>query len=183
MKTIFGKIGFLGASPARIVRLGLLAAAISLSSKMATPASAQNLGAYVNPRPYVLQVGSLTNVQTAAPVYFTNFLNYSGFHRVGFWLTTVNTNAAGAYSNAVVNIYPSAGSGNGYTNISGTNVVWASTPALSWTNAVSALSTNVVYTNLDWQAADSVAYFKVVVSTTSTNALQYFFQVDGVITP
>ena len=151
---------------------------------LAVPPARAQLGTYVTTRPVVLQVGTLTNVQASAAVVFTNYLNYSGFHRVGFWLTLVNTNAAGAYSNIVVNVSPTFGSGNGYTNaLLGTNLVYTTSPAWTWTNAVPPLSTNVLFTNLDWQLGDTVAGWQVAVSTTSTNALPFKYQIDGVVTP
>ena len=168
----------------RLVKRLTLGAAVAIAIVLTAPAAHAQIGTYVATRPVVLQVGTLTNVQTASTVVFTNFLNYSGFHRPGLWLTVVNTNAAGSYSNIVVNVYPTPGSGNGYLNtLLGTNQVWATSPAFTWATVVAANSTNVVFTNLDWTVADSVAAFQVVVSTTSTNKLPFAYQVDGVITP
>ena len=116
---------------------------------MATAVRAQNAtGTYVTPRPYVLWSGTLTNGQTVTPANLTNFLNYSGFHRLGLQLTLVSTNAGVGTSNVVTTVNVSGGNGNGYTNsVLGTNLVFTTTGPLAANSYVVSGTTSDTYGN------------------------------------
>jgi hypothetical protein len=170
----------------------ILSILLILSSICLAPrAFAQYSGAYVNPRPFVLYTGSLTNSQVIANAFtLTNLLNYSGFHRVGLWLTiNPGTNNANRNSNLWINVSASFGSGGGYTNSAlGTNIMYTTTPVVTWTNVYNQSNTIVAFTNLDWPVADSVLYLQGTIGTSSTNndlgtPAGAAVQIDGVVTP
>jgi len=163
--------------------LALLALATSLI--MPTHSEAQ-IGTYVNPRVYPLWSGTLTNGQSLTNIFVgTNFLNYSGFHRMGLWATYASTNAGNFNSNTVLTVDLSPGTGGGYTNsVLGTNLIYTTGGPISWTIPCNGTTNTVIFTNLDWNVSDSTLYLRgTKLATQSTNALGFQLEIDMVVTP
>ena len=164
----------------------LLAALFALHAPLYTPAARAQTGAYVLPRVTTLYVGTLTNNQSLTNVFTgTNFLNYSGFHRLGLWATVTTTNASAFLGSATLNLDFSPGPGAGYTNsLLGTNVMYTTGAPFSWTLALSGTNPMVMFTNLDWPLADSTALFKgTKLSAQATNVQSFQLEIDAVTTP
>jgi hypothetical protein len=151
-----------------------------------TPRAQAQTGAYVVPRITTLYIGTLTNNQSLTNVFVgTNFLNYSGFHRVGLWATVTCTNVATFNGTATVNVDFSPGPGSGYTNsLLGTNVIYSTGSPVSWTIPLGGQNPLVAFTNLDWPWADSTVLFKgTKISSTATNNQSIQLEIDAVVTP
>lgn len=175
----------------------LLVCALLLT--LAMPARAQ-IGTYTVPRIATLYTNTITTAATNPMVVGTNFLNYSGFHLPGFWLTIWSTNSlqaangASAATNAGVVLWFdfSPGSGSGYTNaLLGTNYAFSTTQPFQWlvipnfTNNIGNVSTNaVVFTNLPPQLADSLQWWRLTkITSTATNPGGFQVQLDQSIAP
>ncbi|HTB86024.1 MAG TPA: hypothetical protein VK742_20430 [Candidatus Sulfotelmatobacter sp.] len=153
---------------------------------LAPPASAQGIGTYVNTRPVTLFSGWVTNGQALVPnSVFTNFLNYSGFHRIGLWASTTFTNPVNvAGSNVSLQFDFGPGQGNGYSNsVFGTNYPFTTTEPLQWFLPI---NTNaMLLTNIDWNFSDSVQFWRFTQETNSTSGGHngFYLQLDATVTP
>ena len=166
----------------------ILTVAVGACLLAAVPKAQAQAGTYVNPRPYTLWSGTLTNNQSITNFAVgTNLLNYSGFHRAGLWASINFTNAAGVTgSNLVLSLDFSPGAAAGYTNsVFGTNLVYSTASPYTWTFAVA--TNTVLFTNLDWQNVDSVQLLKgtklYAATTNGGPPASILFQLDLVLTP
>ncbi|HEV2329243.1 MAG TPA: hypothetical protein VGY56_10685 [Verrucomicrobiae bacterium] len=184
-------------SAARAIAPTAATAAICAAAMVPAHCEAQT-GTFVNTRPYDIWSGQLSTNTTSVTVFWTNFLNYSGFHRPGFWLSEMNTDAAGIYGSVSVQVNPIPyTSAQGFTNsVFGSNVSQYSSngmifptngPTIFGPLSCATGTTNLLNTNLDWPWADSVQVFQVKITYNGTNnpngGYQVPFELDGNIAP
>lgn len=156
---------------------------LALVALLAIESAEAQIGTYVTPRPYTVYNSFVTNGQSIT-FYGTNYLNYSGYHNVNWFLSEYGTNNIG--TNLVgITIAGSFGSGNNYTNpAAGTNYLYTGT-LIAWTNAptVATNTTTPAWTNITQSLGDGMLLFKGTATVTCTNAGGFWLQIDEVITP
>jgi hypothetical protein len=145
-------------------------------------------GTYVVPRDTTVFSQLVTNGGPAYTFAITNFLNYSGFHRLGLWATLSATNAAGqANTNWSLTLWPAIGGGSGYANVIGTNFVIASTPWFTESYLTGpnlfGITNQTWATNLDSSVVDTVQVLCGKLTLTGSNNVPFFFQIDQRVTP
>lgn len=169
---------------------------LGLAAALPEHCSADTTGPFVVPRPIVLFSQLVTNGGPAYLFSLTNMLNYSGFHRLGLWVSLSSTNptapnGAQSSTNWAVSLYPTIGQPGGlggYSNsILGTN--WATANAPWFTESfltgpnLAGVTNQLWATNLDWQVADAVQVLNGKLTLTGSNAVPYYVEVDGVLVP